>query len=208
MAIDFETLVFVIVSGAAVAGAIGCVFASRVAHSLLWLMLTFFAVAAVFLMASAEMLGAIQILVYLGSVMLVVQFGVMLTRRRIQGTESLPTLNFISAVTGVGLFALTLALLREVMEHPMWDSEVAGAPTTLEFADALFNQWTIATIVLGALLAMAMIGASYLVRDERLINLVWDTGQETVTASPGVGMPTRRDFPPSSPGEQDGGEEE
>jgi NADH:ubiquinone oxidoreductase subunit 6 (subunit J) len=35
-------------------------------------------------MASAEMLAAIQILVYLGSVMLVVQFGVMLTRRQIQ----------------------------------------------------------------------------------------------------------------------------
>jgi NADH-quinone oxidoreductase subunit J len=63
------------------------VFARRVAHSLLWLMLTFIAVAAVFLMANAEMLAAIQILVYLGSVMLVVQFGVMLTRRRIQDVE-------------------------------------------------------------------------------------------------------------------------
>ena len=32
----------------------------------------------------------------------------------------------------------------------------------------------LATVVLGALLAMAMIGASYLVRDERLANLIWD----------------------------------
>ncbi|MDP7256510.1 MAG: NADH-quinone oxidoreductase subunit J [Candidatus Thalassarchaeaceae archaeon] len=87
MAIDFESLVFVIVAGSAIAGAIGCVFANRVAHSLLWLMLTFTAVAAVFLMANAEMLAAIQILVYLGSVMIVVQFGVMLTRRRIQDVE-------------------------------------------------------------------------------------------------------------------------
>ena len=44
----------------------------------------FFAVAGVFVMAGAEMLAAIQILVYLGSVMLVVQFGVMLTRKQIQ----------------------------------------------------------------------------------------------------------------------------
>jgi NADH:ubiquinone oxidoreductase subunit 6 (subunit J) len=42
------------------------------------------AVAGVMIMSSAEMLAAIQILVYLGSVMLVVQFGVMLTRRQIQ----------------------------------------------------------------------------------------------------------------------------
>ena len=62
MAVDFETIIFVIVSAAAVAGAIGCVFSSSVAHSLLWLMFTFFAVAGVFLLAYAEMLAAIQIL--------------------------------------------------------------------------------------------------------------------------------------------------
>tara|TARA_Y100001956_G_C4091483_1_gene173153 strand:- start:376 stop:915 length:540 start_codon:yes stop_codon:yes gene_type:complete len=178
LALDFETLIFVIVSASAIAGAVGCVFSSRVAHSLLWLMLTFFAVAAAFLMASAEMLAAIQILVYLGSVMLVVQFGVMLTRRRIQDVESLPTLNAISALSGIGVFAFILVLLREVMEHSLWSSESPGAPSTLDFADSLFNSWTMATVILGALLAMAMIGASYLVRDERLINLLWDMGAE------------------------------
>ncbi len=68
----------------AIFGALGCVYARRVAHSLLSLMMTFFAVAGVMVLAHAEMLAAIQILVYLGSVMLVVQFGVMLTRRQIQ----------------------------------------------------------------------------------------------------------------------------
>ena len=178
MAIDFETIVFVIVSAAAVAGAIGCVFSSRVAHSLLWLMFTFFAVAGVFVMAYAEMLAAIQILVYLGSVMLVVQFGVMLTRRRIQDVESLPTLNAISALSGIGVIAFVLVLIREVMESTIWASENAGAPSTLEFADSLFNEWTVATVILGVLLAMAMIGASYLVRDERLFKLLWDMGVE------------------------------
>ena len=47
-------------------------------------MMMFFAVAGVFVMASAEMLAAIQILVYLGSVMLVAMFAVMLTRKQIQ----------------------------------------------------------------------------------------------------------------------------
>ena len=68
----------------AILGALGCVYARRVAHSPLSLMMTFFAVAGVMVLAHAEMLAAIQILVYLGSVMLVVQFGVMLTRRQIQ----------------------------------------------------------------------------------------------------------------------------
>ena len=84
MELDFEALVFFILSAMAIGGALGCVYARRVALSLLSLMLTFFAVAGVFVMAGAEMLAAIQILVYLGSVMLVVQFGVMLTRKQIQ----------------------------------------------------------------------------------------------------------------------------
>ena len=84
MTIDFEALVFLILAATAIGGALGCVHSRRVAHSLLSLMMTFFAVAGVFVMASAEMLAAIQILVYLGSVMLVVQFGVMLTRKQIQ----------------------------------------------------------------------------------------------------------------------------
>ncbi|MCP4798999.1 MAG: hypothetical protein GY893_03535, partial [bacterium] len=48
------------------------------------LMIAFFAVAGVLVLAQAEMLAGVQILVCLGSVMLVVQFGVMLTRRQIQ----------------------------------------------------------------------------------------------------------------------------
>ena len=84
MAIDFEAVAFVIMALVAILGALGCVYARRVSHSLLSLMMTFFAVAGVMVLAHAEMLAAIQILVYLGSVMLVVQFGVMLTRRQIQ----------------------------------------------------------------------------------------------------------------------------
>ena len=67
-------------------------------------------------------------------------------------------------------------LLREVMDHPMWGESAAGAPTTVDFAVSIFDDWALVTIVLGILLSMAMIGASYLVRDERLVNLLYDMG--------------------------------
>ncbi|DAC24156.1 MAG TPA: hypothetical protein HA345_02170 [Candidatus Thalassarchaeaceae archaeon] len=87
MAIDGELITFGIFSFIAILGALGCVYANRVAHSMLSLTFCFFAVAGVFVLAGAELLSAIQILVYLGSVMLVVQFGVMLTRRQIMGDD-------------------------------------------------------------------------------------------------------------------------
>ena len=78
----------------------------------------------------------------------------------------------ISALAQIGVFSFLLILLSEVMSHPMW-GEPGTPPTTAEFAIAIFGEWSVATIVLGALLAMAMIGASYLVRDERFSNLIW-----------------------------------
>ena len=79
----------------------------------------------------------------------------------------------ISALAQIGVFTLLIILLSEVMSHPMW-GEPGTPPTTVDFAVSIFGDWSVATIVLGALLAMAMIGASYLVRDERLVNLIWD----------------------------------
>ena len=79
----------------------------------------------------------------------------------------------LSALAQLGVLAFMLVLLSEIMSHSMWGG-VGNAPSTLDFAVALFGEWWLATVGLGALLSMAMIGSSYLVRDERLVNLIWD----------------------------------
>jgi len=55
----------------------------RVAHSMMCLIFCFMGVAGIFILMGAEFLAVVQILVYLASVMLVVLFGIMLTRRQI-----------------------------------------------------------------------------------------------------------------------------
>ena len=82
----------------------------------------------------------------------------------------------MGTIARVGVFAFVLVLLQEMMDHPMWGESAAGAPTTLEFAVSILDDWAVVTVVLGILLSMAMIGASYLVRDERLVNLLYDMG--------------------------------
>lgn len=85
-----------------------------------------------------------------------------------------------------GVFVLVLVILTETMEFSGW-TESPGAPTSSSFAIAMLDDWSMMTLVLGLLLSMAMIGASYLVRDERLANLTWDLGQDVET--PVIGMP-------------------
>ena len=86
----------------------------------------------------------------------------------------------------VGVFILVLVLLTETMEFSGWN-DTPDPPTSSSFAIAMLDDWNMMTLVLGLLLSMAMIGASYLVRDERLANLTWDLGQDVET--PVIGMP-------------------
>ena len=47
----------------------------------------------------------------------------------------------LGTVARFGVFAFVLILLREVMEHPMWDVPAAGAPTTLAVSVSILEDW-------------------------------------------------------------------
>ncbi|MCS5525835.1 MAG: NADH-quinone oxidoreductase subunit J [Candidatus Poseidoniaceae archaeon] len=78
-----EIVVFFLMSTIVIGGALGLIYMQRVAHSMMSLIFCFIGVAGIFILMGAEFLAVIQILVYLASVMLVVLFGIMLTRRQI-----------------------------------------------------------------------------------------------------------------------------
>ena len=78
-----ETAVFFFFATAALAVSYGLIKAQKVAHSMLFVIFAFLAIAGIFILLGAEFLAAIQILVYIASVGLVVLFGIMLTRRQI-----------------------------------------------------------------------------------------------------------------------------
>lgn len=80
----------------------------------------------------------------------------------------------IDILAKFGLAALLATLLGVYMGMDV--SAASSTITNLEFADAMLNGWAFPLVALGALLAMAMIGASYLARDERVENLMWEIG--------------------------------
>jgi len=78
----------------------------------------------------------------------------------------------IDILAKFGLAALLATLLSVYMGMDV--SAASSTITNLEFASAMLDTWAFPLVALGALLAMAMIGASYLARDERLENLLWE----------------------------------
>ena len=87
-------------------------------------------------------------------------------------------MKLLSIVTRVGLLILALNLITTVTSDEMWESESTGSPTTDDLASTLLIDWSFAFVILGALLSMAMVGAAYLARDERLENLIYEIGGE------------------------------
>ena len=83
LAMYLEVGMFFLMSTIVIGGALGLVYMQRVAHSMMCLIFCFMGVAGIFILMGAEFLAVVQILVYLASVMLVVLFGIMLTRRQI-----------------------------------------------------------------------------------------------------------------------------
>src|SRR3989337_2188636 len=77
-----EEGIFYAVATATVLGGLGVVPARNVVHSALFLILALLAVAAVFILLSAEFLAIVQILIYGGAVTILVLFAMMLTRVR------------------------------------------------------------------------------------------------------------------------------
>ena len=72
------TFVFYLFAAAAVLGAAMCVLQRSPVASAIWLMSTMFSLAAIFILLNAQLIGILQILVYVGAVLVLFLFVVML----------------------------------------------------------------------------------------------------------------------------------
>ena len=89
-------------------------------------------------------------------------------------------MRLMSTLTRVGLILLAGAMISVLGTSTVWASEPSKEITTNDLADKLLDDWALPLLVLGILMAMAMMGAAYLVRDERRENLEWEQRGEEV----------------------------
>ncbi len=76
-----ESVVFWILGPVALAGALGMVFSRNAVHSALWLVLTMLCLGVFYVVQDAPFLGAVQVIVYTGAIMILFLFVLMLVGR-------------------------------------------------------------------------------------------------------------------------------
>tara|TARA_B100000767_G_scaffold70556_1_gene67193 strand:+ start:460 stop:729 length:270 start_codon:yes stop_codon:yes gene_type:complete len=89
-------------------------------------------------------------------------------------------MRLMSTLTRVGLILLAGAMISVLGTSTVWDTDSSKEITTNDLANEMLDEWALPLLILGILMAMAMMGAAYLVRDERRENLEWEQRGEDV----------------------------
>jgi len=139
----------------------------NIVHAALWLVVVLAGVAAQFLLLGAEFVGVTQVLVYIGAVVVLFLFGIMLTKADADREGKLDHDNRWPAF-------LTGAILLLVMGYSVIDYAegreidiLAGDPTTVgAVSDAIFSDYIVAFEAISVLLLAALIGAIVVARKE------------------------------------------
>ena len=80
---NLDMVAFLVLAVITILSAIFVVISKEAVHSALYLALTFVCVAATYFFLEAEFIGVIQLMVYVGAIMIMFAFCIMLTRREI-----------------------------------------------------------------------------------------------------------------------------
>jgi NADH-quinone oxidoreductase subunit J len=141
--------------------------------SALWLVNVMFSLAAIYVMLDAQFIGAIQVLVYAGAIMVVFLFVIMLLNlghpSEISDTRGLPW-KIAAGVVGVALLAMVLAMMKgkapEALQLPAGylAKQIAATGAIQPIAGPLFREYLLAFEITSVLLLAAIVGAVALAR--------------------------------------------
>jgi NADH-quinone oxidoreductase subunit J len=162
------TLYFWLFSSAVIGGGIGCVTMRNVFHSALMLILSLFGVAGYFILVNAEFLAMVQVIIYIGGIMVLFLFGIMVSQNII-GTEIRQSSTEAPwALVACGVLFIFMFVNGLFMTFPPQPTQGLTALTnnTHELGWSLMATYTLPFEVASVLLLMAMLGAIVLVRKD------------------------------------------
>ena len=128
----------------------------QIVHAALWLVVSLGAVAGCFLVMTAEFVAWMQVLIYLGAVVVLLLFGMMLTRAPIGPSEELTGANRVVALfAALAITAVLGVLIVDAFATTMID--VDGQESTASvMGEALFRYWVLPFEALSVLLLSAL----------------------------------------------------
>jgi NADH-quinone oxidoreductase subunit J len=161
-----QNIGFGLIAAVMVFGALKVVTSRNVVHAALSLVAVMGGAAAQYLLLAAEFVAVTQVLVYIGAVMVLFLFGVMLTRAKL-GREG--DLNNNNWGVGIPVALLMLGVMAWVLIDGYRGTKLpqdAGPVSTANLSDSIFTSYLVPFEALSLLLLAAVIGAIVLARKD------------------------------------------
>ena len=160
-----QNIAFYIIAALMVVGAIRVVTCKNLMHAALWLVLVLAGAAAQYILLASEFVAITQVLVYLGAIIVLFLFGIMLTRTRI-GREG--GLNNPHWKWGIPVALLTLAATVLTLVSSFGNEKLPedAAISTQAVSDQIFGPYLLPFWALSFVLLAAVIGAIVLARKD------------------------------------------
>jgi len=170
-----EAVGFWILGSIAVIGALGMVIARNAVDSALWLVLTMLCLGFLYVVNAAPFLGAVQIIVYTGAIMMLFLFVLMLVGRDASDSiiETIRGQRVAAVLLGLGLAGLLTTVLGRALEHQpsagltATNNANGGNGNVQTIASLLFTKYVFAFELTSALLITAALGAMVLAHVQR-----------------------------------------
>jgi len=144
------------------------VFSRNIVYAAFSLLFTFFGVAGLYVLLTADFLAVTQILIYVGGILVLLLFGVMLTTRVISVDLKTGTLNTVPALVLVAVVGGTLAgLFYSTFRNVPEVSPPAAVTTTRSLGEMLMTDFLLPFEVASVILVVALIGAAWNARRAR-----------------------------------------
>jgi NADH-quinone oxidoreductase subunit J len=139
----------------------------QLVHAALWLVVSLGGLAGCYLVLSAELVAVVQLLIYLGAVIVLLLFAVMVTRAPIGPSEDLDTGNRpVAVAVAVATAGLLVALLVDAFRTATVDLSTVEPGSAEAIGAAVFRTWVLPFEVVSVLLLAALVGAIVLSRRE------------------------------------------
>lgn len=134
-------ILFALLGVVAVGSALLVVGSHNLVHAALWLVVTLGALAGCYLLLTAEFVAWVQVLIYVGAVVVLLLFGLMLTRAPIGYSAELTSGNrWVAAVVAGATAGTLVTVIVEAFRHERLQlhDEVAGASRSI--GDAILDR--------------------------------------------------------------------
>lgn len=155
---DLSALVFYFFSLVTVVSAGIMVFSKNIVHSAFALMFSLLGVAVLYVLLYADFIAATQLLVYVGGILILILFGMMLTNQGLTENFEAVTVNLLPASLMAAVTSVLLIYSYTDTNWPTVTPEERSA-TIYDLGMLLMNDYVLPFIIVGVLLLIAIIGA-------------------------------------------------